>query len=211
MLKVRTFPIGPLEVNCYLVSNRAEAVVVDPGGDPAPILRILKSDGLKLTHIIDTHLHFDHIYGNSALAKATGAPILAGQADAFLLETEIGKGGLMVFPRVEDFDFESLKPGETTFLDRPCKVLPTPGHSPGSLSLYFPQDHMVFSGDLIFYRSIGRTDFPGGDYEQLLESVRREIFTLPGETVIYSGHGPKTTVGDEKMHNPFFHQTRLLP
>lgn len=204
-MDIRTFLLGPLSTNGYLVSEGGEAVFVDPGGDPAPVVEALSREGLTLTHILVTHLHCDHIYGCAALAKATGAPILAYEKDDFLMDSEIGRGGGgFGLPPVRPFAHENLAPGTTRFLGLPVNVLHTPGHTPGSLSFHFPEQGVVFGGDLLFKRSIGRSDFPGGDGNQLLESVRRELFTLPDETVVYSGHGPWTTVGDERMHNPFF-------
>jgi hydroxyacylglutathione hydrolase len=204
MITVRTFPLGPLETNCFLLSNEGAAVAVDPGGKPARILRVLKEEGLALTHILNTHMHCDHIYGNLELSGATGAPILGSPKDEFLLQIEIGRGGFMGLPSVSEFSFERLEPGEQPLLGETCMVLATPGHTPGSLSFHFPGSNIVFVGDLLFYRSIGRTDFPGGSMDTLLRSVREQIFTLPRETVVYPGHGPETTVGDEKLHNPFF-------
>jgi len=203
-MDVIMFSLGPLQTNCYLLIEDEQAVVVDPGGDPGPILDHLEQSGAGLTHILNTHLHFDHILGNKPLHEATSAKILASPLDGPLLKTEIGGGGLWGFPIVPSFEYEPLEPGETTLLGQTCMVLATPGHSQGSLSFYFPKAKAVFSGDLIFERSIGRTDFPGGDMNALLESVKREIFSLPPDTVIYSGHGPQTTVGDEKNHNPYF-------
>jgi glyoxylase-like metal-dependent hydrolase (beta-lactamase superfamily II) len=205
VLYVKTFQLGPLETNCYLVYNDAkQAVVIDPGGDPAEVLAFLRSQGLTLTHILNTHLHFDHIGGNAALASATGAVILAGEADRPLLESELGNGGFMGFPKTPSFSFTPLEPGTHSFVGETCHVLATPGHSPGSLSLYFPALGAVFCGDLIFYRSVGRTDFPGGDDKVLKESAYAKILVLPEETIIYPGHGPKTDVRDARKNNPFF-------
>lgn len=207
MLNVHSFPLGPLQTNCFLLSNSSEAVAVDPGGEPGSVVSFLTKNTLKLTHILNTHFHFDHILGNKALKEATGAPILASPKDDFLLQAQVGGGGgMMGFPKVEPFEYEPLEPGETTFLGERCLVLPTPGHTPGGLSFYFPDSGQVFSGDLIFHRSVGRTDFPGGSTETLLKSVREQIFTLPDTTVIYNGHGPETTVHDEKLFNPFFQE-----
>ena len=203
-MDVDVFPLGPLQTNCFLLSKGGEAVAVDPGGDPGPVLRRLKAKGLRLTHILNTHFHFDHIFGNAALSAATSAPILASRADEPLMDSVGGRRGFMGFPPVPEFAYQDLAPGETEFLGEKCVVLATPGHSPGSLSFYFPAQGRVFSGDLIFERSIGRTDFPGGSMEALMDSVRRKIFTLDPATVIHSGHGHQTTVGDEKHHNPFF-------
>lgn len=203
-MQIQTFSLGPLMTNGFLLSNNGKAVFVDPGGDPAQVVSRIESDGLDLTHIIITHLHCDHIYGSVALAKATGATILANPEDEFLLQTEVGGGGLMGLPMVETFEYEHLGAGSTEFMGLKCEVLATPGHTPGSLSLYFPDAGAVLVGDLLFKRSIGRTDFPGGSMDELMRSVRERIFTLPAETIVYSGHGPQTTVGDEAAHNPFF-------
>ncbi len=203
-MDVRTFPLGPLETNCYLAYVNGNAIVVDPGGDPAPIIAFLQEKELTLTHILNTHLHFDHIFGNDALQDVTKAPIYANQEDAYLLDTELGKGGVWGLPKVDDFTFKPISPGELTLLDTPCQVLHTPGHTPGSLTFYFPEHSAAFVGDLIFNRSVGRTDFPGGDFETLRRSVIERIFSLPDEVKLYSGHGPATTVADEKKHNPFF-------
>lgn len=204
VMQIRTFALGPLQTNCYLLYRNGEAVVVDPGGDPSAVLNVLKKEGLSLTHILNTHFHFDHVGGNRKLAQETGAPILAHEKDAYLLETELGRGGFMGLPTIELFEYENIEPGEASFLGLDCAVLPTPGHSPGSVSFYFPEAGAVFVGDLLFNRSIGRTDFPGGDLDVLKNSVVEQIFTLPPETVVYSGHGDPTTVGDEMRHNPFF-------
>ncbi len=207
-MQVLTFPIGPLETNCYLLCLGKEAVAVDPGGDPAPLLEHLRRNGLTLTHILNTHLHFDHVFGNAALHKATGAPILANPDDAYLMDTELGRGGVWGLPPVEPFSITPLAPGEITLLGTTCQALHTPGHTPGSLTFYFPEHGKAFVGDLIFNRNIGRTDFPGGSYEALEQSVLTRIFTLPKTTVLYSGHGEPTTVGEEILHNPFFSDYR---
>ncbi len=202
-MDIQTFPLGPLQTNCYVLAGDTEAVVVDPGGAPDAVLNYLKSNGLTLTHILNTHLHFDHTYGNKALAEATGAPILCSEEDAGLLETELGQGGMFGLPPVDAFKPEFISPGETTYAGFKCSTFHTPGHSTGSLTFYFPEAKAAFVGDLIFYRSIGRTDFPGGDLGVLKQSVKDHIFTLPKETQLFSGHGQMTTVGDEMTHNPF--------
>lgn len=202
-MQIKTFPLGPLETNCHLAWHNGLAVAVDPGGDPARVITFLQQNNLNLTHILNTHLHFDHIYGNQALHEATGAPILACSKDAYMLDSELGSGGMWGFPKVTPFAFESIEEGASSFMGLPCTVLHTPGHTPGSLSFHFPDAGAVFVGDLLFYRSIGRTDFPGGSMDDLKDSVIRKIFPLPGETVVYSGHGPVTSVQDEKLNNPY--------
>lgn len=203
-MQVEVFPLGPLETNSYLAIQDGSALAVDAGGDPAPMLEYLNLHKLSLSRILLTHLHFDHIYGVAALHQATGAPVSAGAKDAYLLDNELGQGGFMGLPKVERFAFETLEPGEIELLGQPCRVMLTSGHTPGSLSYYFPQAKVVFVGDLVFYRSIGRTDFPGGSFEDLIRSARESILSLPPETVIYSGHGPETGVGLERLHNPYF-------
>ncbi|UJX42879.1 MBL fold metallo-hydrolase [Desulfovibrio sp. JY] len=203
-MDIKTFPIGPLETNCYLAVAGSAAIAVDVGGKPTAVAQFLKEKGLSLEAVLLTHLHCDHLYGVGELAGAFGAPVFAGAADAPLLETELGHGGLMGLPQVPEFTYEPIAPGGRTLLGQPCRVLATPGHSPGSLSYYFPEAGAIFVGDLLFYRSIGRTDFDGGDYDQLMTSVREKIFALPAVTAVYPGHGPATTIGDEMKHNPFF-------
>jgi len=203
-MQVETFALGPLETNSYLAVEGSSAVAVDAGGDPSPMLSFLKHHGLTLTHVLLTHLHFDHTYGAKALSDATGAPILAGGLDDYLLKSELGLGGFMGLPKIQLFEYSPITEGEIQLLGQPCRVLATPGHTLGSLSYHFPQAGVVFAGDLIFYRSIGRTDFPGGSLQTLLQSVRDKVFSLPADTAIYSGHGPETSVGDERLHNPHF-------
>ncbi len=201
-MRIETLALGPLETNCYLVGDDTRALAIDPGGEPQTVLGALQ--GRRLEAILATHFHFDHIQGIAGLVEATGAPVFADPREAALLETELGAGGMWGFPPTPAFSWSPLAPGETSFLDTPCLVLSTPGHSPGGLSFYFPTLEAVFVGDLIFYRSVGRTDFPGSSPQVLERSVREQIFTLPEKTRIYPGHGPATTVGEEMRHNPFF-------
>ena len=201
-MPIATFPLGPLDTNCYVI-HRDQAVVVDPGGDPAAILQFLQDNHLALSAILLTHLHFDHLYGVSALHNATQAPVLAPVGDEQLLHTEAGGGGIWGFPKVPSFAYAPLEDGEHRFGALQCTVMRTPGHTPGSLSFYFPEEQAVFTGDLLFYRSVGRTDFPGGDHAALLNSIRDSIFTLPGATKVYPGHGSCTSVEDEQHNNPY--------
>ncbi len=203
-MHIESFNLGPLETNCHVLSHLGLAVVVDPGGEPSEVLEHLRTQKLTCTHILVTHLHFDHIYGCAALARATGAPVLTPAGDAALMRSELGAGGMFGLPRVEPFESSPAPEGPATFAGLECLCLSTPGHSPGSVTYYFPQANAAFVGDLIFYRSVGRTDFPGGSSATLKKSVEEQIFTLPGDTVLYSGHGLETTVDSERTHNPFF-------
>jgi len=202
-MPIHTFALGPLETNCYVLHDSAYALAVDPGGDPAQVLAFLKAKHLTLLAILNTHLHFDHILGNASLHAATGAPIRTPAGDAYLLESELGMGGMWGFPKVPAFESTPLTEGEESFGPFCCQVLHTPGHSPVSLSFSLPSEQAVFVGDVIFYRGVGRTDFPGGDMGVLLRSIQTKIFILPGDTRLYPGHGLPTTVADEQRNNPY--------
>lgn len=198
---IRSFPLGPQKTNCYVLCQGDLALLVDPGAKPGPALGMIRRRELTLTHILLTHLHWDHVHGVAQAARETGAEILAGAQDAFLTREDVGRGTGEYL--VEPFDFTPLEPGMITLLNQPCMVLHTPGHSPGSHSFFFPAADAVFVGDLLFRRALGRTVFPGSDEQALFRSVREKIFNLPDEVEIYPGHGPATTVGEEKQANPF--------
>lgn len=202
-MPIATFPIGPLATNSYLISHDTDSVAIDVGGDPAPMLDYLQKNQLSLLAICLTHLHFDHLYGVAALASATKAPVLAPEGDGAIANTESSRGGIWGMPPVTPFSSTPLPLGKTRFGSMPCIVLETPGHTPGGVSLYFPEENAVFTGDALFYRSLGRTDFPCGNHQQLLTSIKQQLFALPDIVEVYPGHGPATTIGDEKMHNPF--------
>lgn len=202
-MSVHTFPLGPLDVNCHIIEREGQAIVVDPGGNPAQVLDFLKTRKLSLSAILITHMHFDHLYGVAALRRATGATVMAPPGDAYLKETEAGNGGIWGFPKVEPFEAAPLNSGQNRIGPLSCTVLDTPGHTSGSVSLYFPQENAVFTGDLLFYRAVGRSDLPGGNEAVLLNSIREKILTLPDDTAVYPGHGPATTVEDEKNNNPY--------
>ncbi len=202
-MPIEIFPLGPLETNCYVVYEGDSAIVLDPGGDPSPVIDFLRQKGLNLAAICITHLHFDHMYGIADLAQSCNAPIYTPEGDAFLLETEAGKGGVWGFPHVKSFTSSFLTPGTHTMGGMTFTALHTPGHTPGSISLYFPDFHAVFTGDVLFYRAVGRSDLPGGDHSTLVQSIKRELFALPEQTAVYPGHGPSSQVGDEKLNNPY--------
>lgn len=202
-MQVATFPLGPLDTNCFVIHAGTSAVVVDPGGQPGKVIQFLQEQELALSHILLTHLHFDHTYGVAELAKATGAHVLASSKDDYMLANELGRGGVWGLPLVEAYTYEPLEPGELELLGTTCMVLATPGHTPGGLAFHFPALGAVFSGDSLFYRSIGRTDFPGGDQNTLLRSIRETLFALSDATLVYPGHGDETSVGEERRNNPY--------
>ena len=202
-MSVAVFAIGPLATNSYIINSGSEACAIDVGGDPAPIMEYLQKEKLKLKAICLTHRHFDHLYGVADLADATGAPVLSPEKDEVIAASESSTGGIWGMPPVKPFKYEILKPGETVIAGMKCDVLDTPGHTPGGISLYFPAQGCVFTGDALFYRSLGRTDFPMGNHSQLLASIKNVLFKLPESTVVYPGHGPATTIGSERKENPF--------
>jgi len=202
--------VGPIQANCYIVGceRTKEAAVIDPGGDVDKILVALAKDHLRCVRIINTHGHFDHAAGNKRLKEVTGAELIIHRTDAPMIVNQ-GASGQMWGMKVEDSpppDHYVEEGDLITFGDISLKVLHTPGHSAGGISLV--TDQVVFVGDTLFAGSIGRTDFPGGDYDGLLRNVREKIFPLGDDVVIYPGHGPKTTVGRERQSNPFFARNR---
>lgn len=202
-MAVKDFALGPMGTNSYIMSNGKRACAIDVGGDPQPMLDYLRALGLTLDDILITHMHFDHLYGVAKLARETGATIYAPSGDAPLMGTEIAEGGVWGMPPVEAFKHVALTEKTASFAGETCEILSTPGHTPGGVSFYFPAQKCVFTGDALFARSIGRTDFPGGDTAQLLQAIRSQLFTLPPDTVVYPGHGSATTIGDEIRLNPF--------
>ena len=203
---LHTFLTGPLETNTYLVADRAtgEALVIDPGGDPGEILAFLEKERLRCRTIVNTHGHFDHISGNRALKSATGASLLIHEADVPLLAEAVTHARLFLLRAENSPPADGLlaDQGELRVGSLLLRVLHTPGHSPGGITLV--TSGVAFCGDLVFYGSVGRTDLPGGSERILLDSIRRNIMTLPDDTVLHPGHGPDTTVGLERKQNPFF-------
>lgn len=203
-----TIAVGPLSVNCFVVAceSSREGIVVDPGGDVESIIALVEKLGVKIGTIINTHGHFDHLGGNRHAVEIFGARLLIHQADAPMLSrsAEVArKYGLQGenSPEADGFLTEGM---EISFGTCRLKVFHTPGHTQGGCCLYFEEERKIITGDTLFADSIGRTDLPGGSHEQLLESIRTKLFTLPDDVIAYPGHGPQTTIGHEKRHNPYF-------
>jgi glyoxylase-like metal-dependent hydrolase (beta-lactamase superfamily II) len=205
---IETFPVGPLQCNCSIVVDEAarEAIVIDPGDEAERIARALEEAGVKAVALVHTHAHFDHVTGTGELARVTGAPIRLHPADRPLydrLPEQASYFGLKI-PAPPPID-APLADGEViSFGGSRLRVVHTPGHTPGSTSFLLEGDSPVlFSGDTLFRRSIGRTDLPGGDTNQILASIREKLFGLPGDIPVVCGHGPGTTIEEEKRLNPF--------
>jgi len=200
--------VGLLQVNCYIIGDEKtrEAVVIDPGGDEGEILEVLKYHKLNLKMIIDTHGHFDHVDANQPLKNATGAPIAIHELDAGMLAQPSAEAMFFTGNRLRLSQADVLLKEDDVITVGPyrLKVLHTPGHTPGHISLVMEGHPYVYVGDLLFAGSIGRTDFPGGDFDTLINMVRTKIFPLGDNFIVYPGHGPVTTVGQEKKYNPFF-------
>ncbi len=205
-LAVRTLVVGMLETNCYLASceESKEAIVIDPAGDPQVILEAIAAEGLTVRLIVDTHAHFDHTGANGAIRAATSAPIAIHRLDAAALTQPVALFGLSLGAPPSPPADRLLDDGEELAVgDLKLRVVATPGHTPGGISLFYGPQPVVFSGDALFRLGIGRTDLPGGNYETLVQSIRTRLFALPDSTVVYPGHGPATTIGFERARNPF--------
>ncbi len=204
---LETFPVGPLRCNCTILGDEVtqEAVVVDPGDNIPEILSRLHKHGLTLRQIVITHAHIDHVGGAVLLKRATGAPVFLNRNDLGLLGAMEMQAGWLGIPTPEVASPEaSADDGLTVGLaSLPGEVIHTPGHTPGSICLLFPQQHLLLAGDTLFAGSIGRTDLPGGDGRQILRSLRDRLMVLPETTRVLPGHGPETTIGEEKQSNPF--------
>jgi len=204
---LETFPVGPLQCNCTILGDEEahEAIVIDPGDEVGRIHRRLTELGLKLKQILVTHAHFDHVGGALKLKRLTGAPIYLNEKDLPLLkmmEEQAAWVGVAT-PETAQPD-ESLAEGLVVGLERfPAQVIHTPGHTQGSVCLHFVPLKLLIAGDTLFTGSIGRTDLPGGNYGQIVDSIHSRLLVLGDETKVIPGHGPLTTIGEERESNPF--------
>ena len=203
----KIFPVGPLQCNCSILGDEQthEAMVIDPGDQIDEILKILRDEKLTLKQIVITHAHIDHVGGAMKLKAATGAPILMNQNDYALLKMlDLQAAWIgMRSPGAVQID-ETVGQGSLLRIGEvPANVIHTPGHTEGSICLYFPQEKKLIAGDTLFAGSIGRTDLPGGSMEKIMRSLHTQVLALPDETEVVPGHGPTTTIGEERETNPF--------
>jgi hydroxyacylglutathione hydrolase len=208
-LAVDSFELGPLQTNCYVVRRErgaAEAVVIDPGGDITQLRLELARMSTKVAAILLTHGHWDHVLGVVDLVEASGAPVYLGEAE--LSELESGPPESMGFPPLDSFVPDHLLTGgeKLELAGLEIEVVSAPGHRPGHMA--FAIDGCLFSGDVLFRGSVGRADLPGGDWPTLIATLELLAHRFPPETIVYSGHGPETTLGAELRTNPFLAELR---
>lgn len=210
MLKVKSFEFSPIQENTYVLYNEFnECLVVDPGcyfeNEKEELFDFINKTGLKPKMLLNTHCHLDHVFGNKFIAEKFGLDLRIHEKELPVLQFAPASGLMYNMP-FDNYngEFIFLKEGEILKLgDDELKVLFTPGHSPASVSFYCKKDAFVISGDVLFKQSIGRTDLPGGDFNTLIKSIKTQLFVLPDETKVYSGHGSETSIGDEKKYNPY--------
>lgn len=210
MFTVKAFTFSPIQENTYLLYNeKGKALIIDPGcyfDEEREMLRsFLQQNNLDLQLLLNTHCHLDHVFGNKWIHETFGLLLHIHQKEKQVLDFAPASGLMWNMP-FDNYNAELkyIKEEEEILLeDDRLKILFAPGHSPGHVCFYCKEQGFVIGGDVLFRQSIGRTDLPGGNHEMLIQSIKTQLFTLPDETIVYSGHGPATTIGYEKKHNPF--------
>ena len=210
-MKLKIFELNPVQVNCYLLwDDTGEALLIDCGAwfpyEKENIKQFVADNNLAIKHHLNTHLHFDHIFGNSFVEETFGVKAEANDADwpwAENIGERVARFGIKYEGVVPPLGRVLNDGDEITFGNQHIKAIAVPGHSPGSLAFYLPEHRVLFSGDALFQYSIGRTDFPDSNHRQLIMAIREKLFALPDDTVVYPGHGNKTTIGFEKRNNTF--------
>jgi hydroxyacylglutathione hydrolase len=208
-IMLATFPVGPLGCNCSIIADPVskEAAVIDPGGDPEEIVALLKENGLTAKYLLHTHAHFDHILGSRAVKEKTGAKICLHKGDEWLYNNLAVQGafvGQFFKDKTLPVDHFFNDGEEITLGNIKAKVIHTPGHTPGSTCFSVEEkESILFAGDTLFQHSIGRTDLWGGSMDEILKSIKGKLFQLDDSTAVIAGHGPNTSIWDERRHNPF--------
>lgn len=213
MIKVRYFTFNPVQENTYVVSNeKGDALIIDPGcyfsAEQDTLKNFLSNENLQPVQLLNTHCHLDHVFGNKWVAKTYGLELFIHPDEEKMLQLAPASG-LMYGLTFDNYNgpLHFLNEGDMVMLgEEKLKVILAPGHSPGSICFYSEEGKFLIGGDVLFRESIGRTDLPGGNHEQLLQNIRTKLFTLPDETVVYPGHGEPTTIGHEKRYNPFLRE-----
>ena len=210
MLQIQSFTFSPIQENTYLLFNEfKQCAIIDPGcyfdAEKETLKEFIETNGLKPAMLLNTHCHLDHVFGNKFIAEAYNLLLQLHEKEKSVLSFAPTSGLMYNMP----FDnyagaFVELKEGDSILLNKDeLLVIEAPGHSPGSICFYCSKQNFIIGGDVLFKRSIGRTDLPGGNHQILLNNIRQKLFTLPDNTIVYSGHGPVTTIGEEKKENPF--------
>lgn len=211
-MTIKRFQFNMFPVNCYVISDKTgEAAIIDAGcyypAEEQQLKRYINDNNLNVKHLLNTHLHLDHIFGNAFLLRELRLKAKACKEDEFLLEKMPAMCRMFGFPpnaapaELGGYiaDGDKIQFGESTL-----EAIHVPGHSPGGMVFYNAENQCIFSGDVLFQGSIGRADLEGGNYDELLDSIATRLFTLPDETIVYPGHGEPTSIGQEKMNNPYF-------
>jgi hydroxyacylglutathione hydrolase len=210
MLKIKSFEFSPIQENTYILYNEFnECIIIDPGcyydTEKDEMVAFISNNNLIPKMLVNTHCHLDHVFGNKMLAEKYQLSLQIHENEKFVLDFA-PKSGLMYNLPFDNYagDFVYLTEANTLQLGQDTlQILLTPGHSPGSLSFYSAADKFVISGDVLFKNSVGRSDLPGGDHNLLIQSIKDKLLTLPNDTAVYSGHGPATTIGEERLTNPY--------
>ena len=210
-MQIKTFVVNPIQVNCYLLWDETdEAVLIDCGAwTPEERTRIklfVQSQGLTIKHYLNTHLHFDHIFGNAYVEETFGVKAEASDKDwswAESISERVARFGMRYNEKVPALGNVLKDKDVIVFGNQKIDVISVPGHSPGSLAFHIPKQKALFTGDALFCQSIGRTDFPDSNHMELITAIREKLFTLPDDTVVYPGHSEKTTIGIEKRYNMY--------
>ena len=210
MLTVKSFEFSPFQENTYILYNEFnDCIIIDPGcyydAEKDKLVAFITQNNLKPTMLINTHCHLDHVFGNKFIAEKYHLTLQMHENEKPVLAFAT-TSGLMYNVPFDNYEgnFIYLNEGDTIKLgDDALHILLTPGHSPGSLSFYSAKNNFIISGDVLFQNSVGRSDLPGGNHEQLIKSIKEKLLVLPVQTIVYSGHGPATTIGEEKRNNPY--------
>ena len=210
MFQIQSFTFSPIQENTYLLFNESkECIIIDPGcyfdEERETLKTFIDQKGLTPVMLLNTHCHLDHVFGNKFVAETYNLTLQLHEKEKAVL-TFAPTSGLMYNMPFDNYagDFIILKEGDKIKLgDDELVIIEAPGHSSGSICFYCAKQNFVIGGDVLFYRSIGRTDLPGGDHQTLLNSIRQKLFVLPSQTIVYNGHGDKTVIGEEKKHNPY--------